>query len=140
MRQLLLIGSLCAAGCENCPDRAVALSISGDAVRSTASTVTVTFPEPVFVEPSPAREADISIELVGPMQSATQLRAVWRGDADPTELERPFERVGVIDEARLELELVFAASDQAGTYELSIIGDQAGACLGPNGTVAMELL
>jgi len=139
MRVLVLIGSLCVAGCEACPDRTVALSISGGVVRGTASAVTVTFPEPVFVEPSPAREADIWIELVGPMQSATQLRAVWRGD-DPAQLERPFERVGVLDEARLELELLFEAADAAGTYELRIIGDQAGACAGPNGTAAMELL
>ena len=123
--------------CENCPDRSVPLELSGTVTRGTASTVTVAFPGPVFVEPSPAREADVSIELVGPNGSSSPIRATWRGEDG--RLEDPFERVVVLDDTRIEIELAFQPTDAVGSYELAIIGDRAGACLGANGTALFEL-
>lgn len=126
-----------AAACEDCPDRSVVLDVEPTVIsRGTQATLRVTFPQPVFVEAPPARERDISIELRAADGDA-ELTARWDGDgatADPV-----FARVSVVDETTLEVVLALPPTFAPGPYELSVIGDAAGACLGPNGTVTLAM-
>ena len=134
VRHSLLL--LLLASCEDCPDRSVPIDVTGNVTRGAASTIVVAFPEPVFVEPSPQREADILLELAGPAGDDS-VSASWRGDEGAT--NEPFVRVVVLDDARLEIELLVDQTAVAGEYELTVIADRAGACLGPNGVATLDV-
>lgn len=129
--------SISAMSCENCPDRSVALSITPTSmVRGSETTVQVTFPDAVFVEPPPAREADISVELHGPIDGDDAFQAFWRGRS-PQAIDPALPRVTVRDDRTLEVTIAPSTALAVGRYELVVIGDSAGACEGANG--AMEL-
>ncbi len=119
--------------CEDCPERAVALSAEPTTVsHQTPTRVRLTFASDVFSEPSPARERDIRIML---MTAENRPVVEWRGSAPaPSALQD----VRVIDARSLTVTIRLDTSETASRYELRVVADSAGACEGPTGAVTLD--
>lgn|GEM_PF-5146648 len=92
--------------------------------------VTVTFPDDVFVEEPPAWEADVRVRLTGPTGAEV-------GSWTDTATIGAVADITVLDARTIEITVVVPEGAPAGAWALWVMGNGAGACMGPNGTVGL---
>ena len=124
-------------GCEDCPDRTLGIETSPDEIaRGVQTAMTVSFPEDVFLEPSPERERDLRIELHRSVDDV--LVAEWDGSHPPV-VPDSIDGIATPDARTLAFSLRIAPGEPAGSYGLDVTADSAGACEGPNGRVVLNV-
>jgi hypothetical protein len=135
-RLLCLMILVVSAACENCPNRRVQIDLQPDRIpRGAMQAVAVRFPTAVFIGEHPDRQKDVRTDLRVPGGATV---GAWRGDR-PDAGSGAVTQGWIVDPNTLALRLRFERSAKPGPYELTVIGDLAGACLGTWGTAILTV-
>jgi hypothetical protein len=130
-RLLCLMILVASAACEDCPNRRVQIELQPDGIpRGAMQEVEVRFPTAVFIGEHGDRQKDVRTDLRVP---GGAIVGAWRGDR-PGAGSGAVTQGRIVDPNTLALRLRFERSAKPGPYELTVIGDLAGACLGTWGT------
>jgi hypothetical protein len=124
------------AACEDCPNRKVPIDVQPNRMpRGTIQELKVRFPSTVFIGGPVDREKDARINIRMPGGAVV---GAWRGDESDSSSGIVI-RVWIVDPKTLALRLRLERSMQPGPYEVMVISDLAGACLGTWGTSTLTV-